>query len=72
MSAPPEPAVRTPIEVRCPGCGETTLYVATNPYRPFCSARCKNQDFGAWANEAYRVAAPPTSADADDEDPTPD
>jgi len=26
-----------------------------NPYRPFCSERCKLIDLGAWASEAYRV-----------------
>ncbi len=24
---------------------------------PFCSARCKSLDLGAWASEKYRVAA---------------
>jgi endogenous inhibitor of DNA gyrase (YacG/DUF329 family) len=27
----------------------------SNPYRPFCSERCKNMDFGAWASESFRV-----------------
>ena len=70
VNTAPVPEVRPPIEVRCPGCGEPALYAASNPYRPFCSARCKNHDFGAWASEAYRVAAPPTSADAEDPEPT--
>jgi uncharacterized protein len=43
--------------VRCPGCGGPSVYAAENPARPFCSARCKNQDFGAWASEGYRVEA---------------
>lgn len=52
--------------VRCPTCGGESVYGSSNPYRPFCSERCKNVDFGAWASEAYRVeAAPPTN----DEDP---
>lgn len=42
--------------VRCPTCGGESIYAACNPYRPFCSARCKNNDFGAWATERYRVA----------------
>ena len=47
--------------VRCPGCGGDSVYSATNPFRPFCSQRCKNVDFGAWASESFRVAteAPP-------------
>eukprot|EP01034_Spumella_vulgaris_P046377 gene46377-57829_t len=26
-----------------------TSYSSVNPYRPFCSARCKGVDLGAWA-----------------------
>jgi endogenous inhibitor of DNA gyrase (YacG/DUF329 family) len=36
-----------------------SLYDLSNPYRPFCSERCKNMDFGAWADEGFRVAADP-------------
>jgi endogenous inhibitor of DNA gyrase (YacG/DUF329 family) len=28
---------------------------ADNPYRPFCSERCKLIDLGKWAGEKYRV-----------------
>jgi uncharacterized protein len=58
----PAPARRIVI---CPTCGGESVYGADNPFRPFCSERCKNVDFGAWASEHYRVAAPPTSLDAD-------
>lgn len=52
--------------VRCPTCGGDSVYASVNPYRPFCSERCKSVDFGAWASEAYRVeAAPPTDDDGD-------
>lgn len=50
--------------VTCPHCGGESLYAPDNPYRPFCSERCKNIDFGAWASESYRVAAPSTASDA--------
>jgi len=43
--------------VRCPGCSGDSVYATTNPYRPFCSARCKGLDFGAWAGESFRLAA---------------
>jgi len=51
--------------VRCPACGQPALYAAENPARPFCSARCRSIDLGAWASESYRVGTdePP---DADD------
>lgn len=63
-----EPPLRTRI-VRCPTCGGDSVYATANPHRPFCSARCKNRDFGAWASEGYRVenADPPDDA----EDPGP-
>lgn len=54
-----------PRRVRCPGCGQQGEYSADNPFRPFCSERCRNTDFGAWASERYRVAAPPTQDDDD-------
>ena len=41
--------------VSCPQCGAKTPYRKENPYRPFCSERCKLMDLGAWANENYRV-----------------
>jgi len=43
--------------VTCPGCGGDSVYAPSNPYRPFCSARCKNVDLGAWANEDFRMPA---------------
>ena len=42
-------------KVRCPACESLTLYSPRNPYRPFCSARCKGLDFGAWASESFRL-----------------
>ncbi|MFM8757009.1 MAG: DNA gyrase inhibitor YacG [Limnohabitans sp.] len=41
--------------VRCPGCEGRTLYSPRNPFRPFCSARCKGLDLGAWAQESFRL-----------------
>ena len=52
--------------IRCPGCGGPSLYGPDNPARPFCSARCKNNDFGAWASEGYRVEARPEPGDEDE------
>lgn len=43
--------------VRCPTCKGDSIYSPENSARPFCSQRCKNNDFGAWASEAFRVAA---------------
>ena len=57
--------------VHCPGCGAACAYAVENPYRPFCSARCKNHDFGAWASERFSVDAD-ASADADVDSAPPD
>lgn len=51
--------------VRCPACGKQAPYGAENPARPFCSARCRSVDLGAWASESYRVASAASPADDD-------
>jgi endogenous inhibitor of DNA gyrase (YacG/DUF329 family) len=51
--------------VRCPACAGPSVYAASNPYRPFCSQRCKNMDFGAWASETFKL--PETLTDNDPE-----
>ena len=55
--------------VTCPTCSGESIYAPENPFRPFCSERCKNVDFGAWASESYRVEAKPTTEDLDADDP---
>ena len=51
-------------QVVCPTCGGPSVYAPANPFRPFCSERCKNVDFGAWASEGFRL---PADAPPDDE-----
>lgn len=41
--------------VSCPQCGNNVPWSSANPYRPFCSERCKMVDLGAWATESYRI-----------------
>lgn len=43
--------------VNCPTCQKAVEWSDENPFRPFCSERCKLIDLGAWANEEYRVPA---------------
>ncbi|MFO1219135.1 MAG: DNA gyrase inhibitor YacG [Burkholderiaceae bacterium] len=43
--------------VECPTCRRRHAYVVTNPWRPFCSERCRQHDLGAWAAEQFRIAA---------------
>lgn len=47
-------------QVPCPICRKMTDWY-DNPYRPFCSERCKLLDLGAWASEGYRVPGEPVS-----------
>jgi endogenous inhibitor of DNA gyrase (YacG/DUF329 family) len=42
------------MKIRCPMCKRMTTW-EENPWRPFCSERCKLLDLGAWASEKYRV-----------------
>ena len=55
-----------PRTVRCPTCGGASVFAPSNPWRPFCSERCRNHDLGAWASEAYRVAVKPEDTADDD------
>ncbi|MEJ7929044.1 DNA gyrase inhibitor YacG [Ramlibacter sp. AN1015] len=65
MSTPDQPGAPTRARiVSCPHCRGDSLYAASNPYRPFCSERCKNYDLGAWASEDFRVQS---DAPADDQ-----
>ena len=67
MSDSNQPAPIQARQVRCPACAGPSLYSSTNPYRPFCSARCKGVDLGAWASEEFRVPedSPPDDDFAD-------
>jgi uncharacterized protein len=40
---------------RCPRCGRSVPLTADNPWRPFCSERCKTVDLGDWFSERHRV-----------------
>ena len=53
--------------VKCPACGKVTEYEG-NEYRPFCSARCKLLDFGAWADEEYALPTQDTALTEEDLD----
>jgi endogenous inhibitor of DNA gyrase (YacG/DUF329 family) len=61
------------IKVDCPTCGARSEFSAANPWRPFCSARCKTNDLGAWASDSYVIAGAPLEDASSDSDalPTP-
>jgi endogenous inhibitor of DNA gyrase (YacG/DUF329 family) len=41
--------------MRCPVCKRESTRKG-NPFRPFCSERCKLIDLGNWLSERYRIA----------------
>ena len=43
------------LEVKCPRCEKIMVYSKDNPYRPFCSERCKLIDLGNWADGKYAI-----------------
>jgi endogenous inhibitor of DNA gyrase (YacG/DUF329 family) len=46
----------------CPQCGKPAKWEG-NPFRPFCSKRCKMIDLGEWAAERYRIPDKEVEAD---------
>lgn len=56
-SEPESPSAPRLRIARCAQCGQSTRLDPSNPWRPFCSERCKLVDLGAWFGERYRVAA---------------
>jgi endogenous inhibitor of DNA gyrase (YacG/DUF329 family) len=53
--------------VKCPTCQTPSAWSSANPFRPFCSERCKLIDLGSWASEHYSI---PVEEDTDIEIPT--
>lgn len=55
----------SPLQVACPQCRKSVEWSSDNPYRPFCSKRCRLIDLGAWADESHRIAGEPAMDEAD-------
>jgi len=55
---------------KCPTCKRMVEWSAVNPFRPFCSERCKLIDLGAWFSEEHRV--PGEEAPQADDEETPE
>ena len=55
--------------MKCPTCSKRIEW-DDNPFRPFCSERCKLIDLGRWVSEEYRVPGKPVAPEAvaDDEE----
>ncbi len=52
-------------KIKCPICKKEARW-DNNPFRPFCSERCRLIDLGKWASEDYRIAG--EKKDIPDED----
>lgn len=52
--------------MKCPTCGKS-VERGDNPFRPFCSERCKMIDLGRWVNEEYRVPGKPAHPESTDD-----
>jgi len=55
--------------MKCPTCSKQVDW-QDNPFRPFCSERCKLVDLSKWVSEEYRVPGRPVPAEPleDEED----
>lgn len=61
-----EPRPKPPKKARCPLCGKPT-----DPrFRPFCSARCRDQDLLNWLGGRYAVPAQESETDLDEDGPS--
>ena len=53
-------------KLKCPNCGKAVVWSSKNPYKPFCSSRCKLIDLGEWANESRKIPGEPVAKDPED------
>lgn len=53
----------------CPGCGAPAAAGADNPWRPFCSERCRLADLGQWFAGRYAIPVDDEAAPARPDDP---
>jgi endogenous inhibitor of DNA gyrase (YacG/DUF329 family) len=50
--------------MNCPTCGKPASW-QDNPFRPFCSERCKLVDLGRWVSDEYRVPGKPIPTESE-------
>lgn len=53
------------MKTKCPICSKPVIY-NNNPYRPFCSERCKLIDLGNWVDGVYSLPAEEVEHDTKD------
>ena len=42
-------------KVKCPRCKKIVAWSDNSQFKPFCSARCRLLDLGAWASGKHRI-----------------
>ena len=63
---------KAPLRYHCPGCNEEIVWDEDNPWRPFCSQRCRDEDFLAWSREQRVIEGDPLDTDWMSEDQPPE
>lgn len=54
-------------KITCPYCKKSDTWTTDNPFRPFCSERCKLIDLGAWASEEHHIPGEPADTPPTDD-----
>jgi endogenous inhibitor of DNA gyrase (YacG/DUF329 family) len=54
---------------KCPQCGKPVLIGPENPWRPFCSDRCRLIDLGGWLAERHVIAGEEPAPDGEQREP---
>lgn len=52
----------------CPHCAEPAILNASNPWRPFCSERCKLVDLNGWFSGEFVIPGDSIEHPSGDED----
>ena len=56
------------MQIKCPTCKKKTTW-EENPWRPFCSERCRLVDLGRWASEEYKIEGEKKEESGEEEKP---
>ena len=56
-------------KLNCPTCQKAILWNDDFPFRPFCSKRCQQIDFGDWAAEQHSIPGEEVPLHQDDNQP---
>lgn len=53
---------------KCPICNAPCALDRSNPWRPFCSERCRLLDLSSWLGGDYAIPGPPVPNEQDRDD----